>query len=50
MHITENQYINSVNSHINAIKHMHDLTVNFQVLVHILFERRVGNLKHFYQL
>jgi hypothetical protein len=35
MHVTENQLINSVNSHINAIKHMHDLTVNFQKMLQI---------------
>jgi hypothetical protein len=35
MHITEIQYLNSVNSHINAIKHMHDLTVNFQKMLQI---------------
>lgn len=35
MHITENQYLNSVNSHINAIKPMHDLTVNFQKMLQI---------------
>ncbi len=35
MHITENQYLNSVNSHINAIKHMHDLKANFLKMLHI---------------
>jgi len=35
MHITEIQYLNSVNSHINAIKHMHDLTVNFRKMLQI---------------
>lgn len=35
MHITENQYLNSINSHINAIKDMHDLTVNFQKMLQI---------------
>ena len=35
MHITENQYLNSVNSHIDAIKPMHDLTVNFQKMLQI---------------
>lgn len=33
--MTENQYLNSVNSHINAIKAMHDLSVNFQKMLHI---------------
>lgn len=36
MHVTESQYINSVNSHINAIKNMHDLRVNFQKMLHII--------------
>lgn len=35
MHITENQYLNSINSHINAIKDMHDLTVNFRKMLQI---------------
>lgn len=35
MHITENQYLNSVNSHINAIKHMHDLKANFLKMLQI---------------
>ena len=35
MHTTENQYLNSVNSHVNAIKHMHDLTVNCQKMLQI---------------
>jgi len=29
MHITDNQYLNRVNSHTNTIKYMHDLKVNF---------------------
>ena len=29
MHITENQYLNRVNSHIKTIKYMHDLKTNF---------------------
>lgn len=53
MHITENQYLNSVNSHINAIKHMHDLRVNFQKMLQITNSalkqdmNQDGNL-HFY--
>lgn len=53
MHITENQYINSVNSHINAIKYMHDLKVNFQKMLQITNSslkqdmNQDGNL-HFY--
>ena len=53
MHITENQCLNSVNSHINAIKHMHDLTVNFQKMLQITNSalkqdmNQDGNL-HFY--
>lgn len=35
MHVTDNQYLNSVNSHINAIEHMHDLTVNFRKMLQI---------------
>jgi len=35
IHITENQYLNSVNSHINAIKHMHDLKANFLKMLQI---------------
>jgi len=36
MHITENKsMLNSVNSHINAIKPMHDLTVNFLKMLQI---------------
>ncbi len=35
IHATENQCLNSVNSHINAIKHMHDLTVNFLKMLQI---------------
>jgi hypothetical protein len=35
MHITENQYLNRVNSHINTIKHMHDLSVNFFKMLEI---------------
>jgi hypothetical protein len=53
MHITENQYINSLNSHINAIKHMHNLKVNFQKMLQItnsMLKQEMnqdGNL-HFY--
>jgi hypothetical protein len=53
MHIAENQYLNSVNSHINAIKHMHDLTVNFHKMLQITNSalkqdmNQDGNL-HFY--
>jgi hypothetical protein len=35
MHITENQYINRVNSHINTVKYMHDLKTNFLKIQHI---------------
>jgi len=35
IHITENQYISSINSHINSTKDMHDLTVNFLKMLHI---------------
>ena len=53
MHITEIQYLNSINSHINAIRFMHDLTVNFQKMLQITNStlkedvNQDGNL-HFY--
>ncbi|MDB4920246.1 hypothetical protein [Mucilaginibacter sp.] len=53
MHLTENQYLNSVNSHINAIEHMHDLMVNFHKMLQITNSalkqdmNQDGNL-HFY--
>lgn len=53
MHITENQYINSINSHINAIKYMHDLKSNFLKILDIAkgsLKNRAGadgNLRHY---
>ena len=53
MHITEIQYLNSINSHINAIRFMHYLTVNFQKMLQITNStlkedvNQDGNL-HFY--
>ncbi|WP_252788346.1 hypothetical protein [Mucilaginibacter flavidus] len=52
-YVTEKQYINIVHSHINAIKYMHDLTVNFQKMLQITNSvlkqdiNQDGNL-HFY--